>query len=142
MTALTAAELPEVHSVYLLPMGGGLDQFLASRLTQENVFQVVADPKAADALLTDRIGTTFEKQVEDLYAPPKEKAPQSGKMGEPPPVRPFMSGVARGTIFLVDRTTKRILWSTVERAKSTRAQDLDRAADHIVDDLQKAVGKK
>jgi len=139
---LAAAELPEVHSVYLLPMGSGLDQFLASRLTQQNVLQVVTDPKAADALFTDRIGAAFEKQVEDLYAPPKEEDPESGKMGaEQPPVRPFAGGAAKGTIFLVDRATKRVLWSTVERPKTNTTRDLDRAANHIVEDLKKALGR-
>ena len=42
------ASLPDVHAVYLLPMAGGLDQFLASRLASENVFRVVTDPKQAD----------------------------------------------------------------------------------------------
>jgi hypothetical protein len=57
-----AADLAGVHKVYVLPMARGLDQYLANRLTTEHVFQVVTDPKTADAVLTDRIGEGFEAQ--------------------------------------------------------------------------------
>jgi hypothetical protein len=69
-TILCGADLSTVHSVYLMPMGSGLDQFLAERLTSEHVFQVVTDPKLADAVLTDRIGKAFEENLADLTAPP------------------------------------------------------------------------
>ena len=35
--------------MYLLPMPNGLDQYLANRLTKVAFFQVVTDPKTADA---------------------------------------------------------------------------------------------
>lgn len=60
------ADLSRVQAVYLLPMGYGLDQYLANRLTAEGVFQVVADPKRADAVLTDQLGAGFERRLEDL----------------------------------------------------------------------------
>lgn len=60
------ADLSQVQAVYLLPMGYGLDQYLANRLTAEGVFQVVADPKRADAVLTDQLGAGFERRLEDL----------------------------------------------------------------------------
>src|SRR6266498_3415335 len=40
-----AADLSNVHNVYLLKMTKGLDQYLANRLTGDHVFQVVTDPK-------------------------------------------------------------------------------------------------
>ena len=49
------ADLKHVSSVYILPMSGGMDQFLANRLTTLGVFQVVTDPQRADAVITDRI---------------------------------------------------------------------------------------
>jgi hypothetical protein len=76
-TILCGADLSAVHSVYLMPMGSGLDQFLAERLTSEHVFQVVTDPKLADAVLTDRIGKAFEENLADLTAPPP--APKSAE---------------------------------------------------------------
>ncbi len=67
---LFAGELGSVRTVYLLPMGRGLDQYLANRLTNEHLFQVVTDPKAADAFFSDRIGAGFEAQVASLIPPP------------------------------------------------------------------------
>src|SRR5437867_3801980 len=65
--ALTcAADLSSVHSVYILPMARGLDQYLANRLTGEHIFQVVTDPKLADAVFTERIGEPFQAQMQNL----------------------------------------------------------------------------
>src|SRR5678809_764458 len=50
------AQVFGVKTVYLLPMAGGLDQYLALQLTSGGVLQVVTDPKKADAILTDGIG--------------------------------------------------------------------------------------
>jgi hypothetical protein len=87
--ALTAADVAAVRSVYLLPMGSGLDQFLAERLTNEHVFLVVTDPKLADAVFTDRIGSAFEEKLADLTAPPApEKAPEKQGAKEPPATQP------------------------------------------------------
>lgn len=68
------SELSQVRSVYLFPMANGLDQYLANRLTNMGIFQVVADPKKADAVFTDRLGAAFESRLDELYrepAPPK-----------------------------------------------------------------------
>lgn len=73
---LYGAELAGVRSVYVLPMSRGLDQYLANRLTNEHTFQVVTDPKLADAVFTDHIGESFQSQMEALYPPP------------PPPEKP------------------------------------------------------
>jgi hypothetical protein len=74
-TLLCAADLAGVHSVYCLPMSRGLDQYLANRLTNERVFQVVTDPKMANAVFTDRIGEAFESQMEVLLPPPPPPPP-------------------------------------------------------------------
>src|SRR5712691_9558147 len=71
--ALTGAanpQLKQVQSIYILPMGSGMDQFLANRLTKLGLFQVVADPKKADAIFTDRLGEPFENKLDELYPPP------------------------------------------------------------------------
>ena len=65
-----------VQTVYLLPMAHGLDQFVANRLTREHLFEVVADPKRADAVFTDHLGATFEAQLKDLYPPPPAAKPE------------------------------------------------------------------
>ena len=38
-------QLEKVQSIYILPMSGGMDQYLANRITQLGKMQVVADPQ-------------------------------------------------------------------------------------------------
>jgi hypothetical protein len=52
-------------------MSRGLDQYLANRLTNRRVFQVVTDSKLAEAVFTDRLGSAFEKKLADLFGKPK-----------------------------------------------------------------------
>jgi hypothetical protein len=49
---------------------------------------------------------------------------------------------ARGTIFLVDRHTGDVVWSTLEQPRSTSVTDLNVAAKHISDNLKKALKPK
>jgi len=94
-----AADLAGVHSVYLLPMARGMDQYLANRLTNEHVFLVVTDPKLADAVFTDHISEGFLSQLEDFSPAPKPPAPvkpataepQAKPADEPPPAKPANS---------------------------------------------------
>ncbi len=51
-------------------MGSGMDQYLANQLTKAGVFEVVTDPKQADAVLSDNVGEIFQKKLDDLYPPP------------------------------------------------------------------------
>src|ERR1035437_3809165 len=74
-----AADLPNVHTVYVLKMSKGLDQFLANRLTSDHVFQIVTDPKLADAVFTDQIGEGFQMKLEEIFP-----APESEKPAPPP----------------------------------------------------------
>lgn len=67
-----AAELNGTRTVYLLPMGHSLDQFIAGRLTRMHVLQVVTDPAKADTIITDRVGAALESRMKDLYPPPPE----------------------------------------------------------------------
>jgi hypothetical protein len=69
---LAAAELGAGRTVYLLPMGHSLDQFIANRLTRMHVLQVVTDPAKADIVLTDQVGATLEDKLKDLYPPPPD----------------------------------------------------------------------
>ncbi|MBV8729007.1 MAG: hypothetical protein JO336_04285 [Acidobacteriia bacterium] len=167
---LPGAELSAVHTVYLLPMGGGLDQYLANRLTSEHVFQVVTDAKLADAVFTDRIGNAFEERLVDLTAPPpKEKQAASQPAANPPAANPNTAstnqippvsalpaeavnrlsnpaanstfGHGKGTIFLVDIKTKQVLWSVYEQPKSVTSNQLDRSASEIVNRLKRELNK-
>jgi hypothetical protein len=65
-----AAEIGAGRTVYLMPMGHGLDQFVANRLTRIHVLQVVTDPSKADVIITDQVGQGFEDRLRDLLPPP------------------------------------------------------------------------
>jgi hypothetical protein len=163
---LAGADLSNVHAVYLLPMGGALDQYLAIRLTSEHVFQVVTDPKLADAVFTDRIGSAFEERLDDLYAPPPKEKPAAtpadtkapaaaNQQAAQPPVPLFADtanklsnpalnssfGHGKGTIFLVDRKSKQVIWSIYEEPKGSGSSQMDRSASEIVSRLKREMKK-
>jgi hypothetical protein len=72
---LSGADLAGVHTVYVMPMSHGLDQYLANRLSHGKVFRVVADPKLADAVFTDSLGDNFQAQLENISPTPKPPEP-------------------------------------------------------------------
>ena len=134
--------LLEVKTVYILPMGSSMDQYLADRLTRFGKMQVVADPQAADAILTDRLGEMFEKKLDELYPPKKaedededEDAPKKGQELDQPKAASF--GRGKGTYFLVDRKTRNVLWSIYERPRNGSSEELNKTAERIVNHLKK-----
>ena len=78
-----AADLAGVHTVYLLPMARGMDQYLANQLTSGHVFVVVTDPKLADAILTDHVTEGFQSQLEGFSPTPKPPEPEKKAAPEP-----------------------------------------------------------
>lgn len=143
-----------VRNVYLMPMPNGLEQFIANQLTARGLMTVVADPNLADALFTDTVGKTFEKRYLELYPPPpppkeedeekdSKKASSSSGMDVKDTKQERTGGASRGkgTIFLVDRRTKTVLWSAYVRPKSSLPNDLDRAAKTIADRIEDTVKK-
>jgi hypothetical protein len=136
----SGAGLGDVKTVYLLPMSGSLDQYLAIRLTTGSVLQVVTDPQKADAIFTDRIGSGLEETLADLFNDkPKEKSKDefgSNKPNAPPITR------GRGAIFLVDRKTRDVLWAANERPKNSSPEEIERAADRIAGKLARSLKGK
>ena len=47
-------------------MGSGMDQYLANQLTNAGIFEVVTDPKKADAILTDNVRRGIPKQTRTI----------------------------------------------------------------------------
>lgn len=129
-------------------MGSGLDQFLASELTKAGVYSVTTDPAKADALLTDSLGEGFEKKFKELYPPPeppkteKEEKKDDNLMGGGPVQRVGNSswGRGKGTVFLVDRKTRNILWSMNHQPKNSSAKVMAGYARKIVDQLKTDLG--
>ncbi len=65
-----AGDLSTAKTVYVLSMPRGMDQYLANRLANSHILQVVTDPKKADAFFTDRIGDAFQAQMDVIFPPP------------------------------------------------------------------------
>jgi hypothetical protein len=175
LTVLAAAafasvnpQLHQVKRVYILGMGSGMDQFLANQLTKEGVFEVVTDPLRADAIVTDNVGETFQKKLDDLYPPP----PKPKAQAEPAPgatldvgdnsADPKLAkkdaldgldfsggshsssmGRGKGNFFVVDRNSRTVLWSVYERPKNSTPGELTKTAGKVVKQLKDdLIGKK
>lgn len=119
-----------------MPMAGGLDQYLAERLTREGVFTVVVDPKQADAVWSERVDPGFAGALDELYPPPKPEGAKEEAEAEKPPFRRAL-GRARGNVFLVGVASRQIIWSTFLRVEDTSPKGLHRAARDIVKILKK-----
>ena len=163
---LCGAELSGVHTVYVLSMSKGLDQYLANRLTNDHLFQVVTNPKLADAFLTDRVGESLQSKLEEIFPPPapekpapaekEEKASKADKDKEPP-TNPLLTDTVnklaapgasnsfsrgKGTIFVVDAKSRQVVWSVYQLPKGSSAKQLDRTASDIVSRLKRDLKRK
>ncbi|MBI3693779.1 MAG: hypothetical protein HY238_02910, partial [Acidobacteria bacterium] len=105
--------LSSVHKVYLMPMSGGLDQYLAERLTTEGVFTVVVDPKQADAVWSERVDSGFTETMQQMYPAPKaakdaKEKKESDEQTKDQPIRRSL-GRARGNVFLVGVASRQVV---------------------------------
>ena len=133
---ILAADVSGVKTVYLMPMSGGLDQYLATRLTNGGVIQVVTDPQKADAIFTDHIGAGFEQTLQSMY---EEKKKSDGKLSADDFAKPPTGSISRGkgSLFLVDRQSRVVLWSIYAKPKSSAPDEMNILAMKIVDQLGK-----
>ena len=136
-------ELLEVKTVYLLPMTYSLDQFLAIRLTKGGILQVVTDPKLADAILSEHIGSGLEDQMKTLYGENKPAVDPADKDKDKDKTTtsfggPMAGGTrSKGAIFMVDRKTRNVIWSDYVRPKNAQPDELNHVADRIAGQLEK-----
>jgi hypothetical protein len=159
-------QLREVKRVYILAMSGGMDQYLANQLAKAGIFEVVTDPKKADAIVTDRVGEPFEKMLDDLYpapVPPKKEpdkeseATDPGASGPKSPGNDRLAGVdfgggavhvgsfgrGKGNFFVVNRASRAVVWSVYERSKNSTPGEMTKTAGRVVKHLQEDLtGKK
>jgi hypothetical protein len=95
--------------------------------------QVVADPKIAEVIMTDRLGQAFEQQLKAIRPDADKKSDDNAR-------NTFQSTRARGTIFLVDPKSRRVLWSDYQKPSSSNSDsDLNRTAEQIT---KKLLGSK
>jgi hypothetical protein len=150
LAAQPEAGLAQVQSVYFLPMSAGLDQHLANQMRKLGRFQIVSDPSLADAVFTDKVGEMLEQRLRDLEgseaAVSKDQQVRSAEAAGVPVAggagnRSSTWSRGRGTLFLVDRKSRRVLWSTFERPSFATPQELDRMATRITERLKNSYGK-
>ena len=132
-----AADLAAVKTVYLMPMSRGLDQYLAQKLSAGVRFQVVTDPLKADAFFTDRIGSNFEDSLSELLEPKStvDKKDDSTAAYTRPAMQPLSRG--KGNVFLIDRQSHAVIWSSFAPTKSTEAAELSHVAQRLAEQLTK-----
>jgi acyl-CoA synthetase (AMP-forming)/AMP-acid ligase II len=165
-------QLHEVKRVYILAMSANMDQFLANQLAKAGIFEVVTDPKKADAIITDRVGESFESKLDDLYPPPappkKEKAEETKPAADAtsdstkPEVkslrdissdklegldltggyRPSSMGRGKGNIFIVSRASRTVLWSIYQPPKNNTSGELTKTAERVVKHLKEDLTEK
>jgi len=135
--SMMAADLSSVKTIYVLRMSNSLDQFLALRLAHDQGLRVVTDPQKADAIFTDRLGGNFERQMKNLYTPPSKT---QGKLGEDDQQTAVMQPLSHvnGSVFLVDRASREVLWSLYLKPKGRSSDDMNHLAQKIVDELDKS----
>lgn len=142
-----------VNSVYILRMSGGLDQYLITELSKWNVFNITTDPQKADAIFTDTVGETFEKKYDQLYPPPKDAATIAAEQeAKENPANQGLAGAiatpqqrlgtsswgrGRGSIFLVDRKSRLVLWSTSRLTEGSASKQMVEQAQKVVERLRK-----
>jgi hypothetical protein len=144
-------QLKQVNTVYILAMTGGMDQFLANQITASGVFQVVTDPKNADAIITDRLGESFESKLKELYPPPAPPTPAPAPPADDDKKadgkknaldlgagaqRVNAGGRGKGNLFIVDRKSRNVLWSVFEPPKDTTPGELSKTAEKVVKRLK------
>ena len=141
-----AASLGDIKTVYLLPMSSGLDQYLAVQLTTGSVLQVVTDPQKADAIFTDHLGESLEQTLAELYGDKAKSGDSAADKAKDPNqsfVRSGMQGQrGRGTIFLVDRKNRDVVWSNYERPKDLTPEGLKHTSEQVASKLARAIKGK
>ncbi len=148
------AGLADVKAVYFLPMAQGMDQYLANHLVKAGFYQVVTDPKRADAVFTDQVGEALEAQLKELYPEPGAGGEKKGEGAKDQPAtaasgditayagakpRSTSFGRGRGNLFLVDVKSRTVLWSIHARPKQTTPSHLDATAARVVKALDQAL---
>ena len=142
--------------VYFWPMSYGFDHYLAEQAAAEGLFGVVVDPKLAQAVMTERIDARFVKAMDELFPLPEDEAEKKareeaekkeaetegstaiagdGYLPERPPNQSV--GQSRGTLFLVDVVSRRVLWSTYLKEFDPSPDMLHKQAGNVVEKFKK-----
>ena len=98
--------------------------------------QVVTDPLKADVVLTDRIGAAFEEHLNAIYGEKRKPDPKDSMTSAPQPMDIAISH-GRGLIFMVDRRTREVVWSTFIKPKDASPDAMNHVALEIAAKLDR-----
>jgi len=143
---LGQAQLRDAQPVYFWPMQHAFDQYLAEAVHGADALTVTVDPKLAGAIMTERIDAPFLQAMEELF--PSEKQAEATEENDQsiegdfamqrtknrPQARP------RGTLFLVDVKTRRVIWSTYLGELEQDSKDLHKEALRVVEEIAARLG--
>ncbi len=100
--ALVAQDAPQgsldaIKTIYVMPMSHRLEHFLTDELVKWGRFHVTLNRRQADALLSD----TTEVDIKELMTTDAKVRKTAAR--------------TRGTAFLIDLKTERVLWSAAKK---------------------------
>jgi hypothetical protein len=95
--ASTSSGLNGVRTIYVIPMKDRLEHFLTNELVKWGHFEVTINPRQADVLLSD----TTEVDIKNLMTVDAKIRKTTAR--------------TRGTAFLIDLKTERVLWSAARK---------------------------
>ncbi|MCI0417752.1 MAG: hypothetical protein L0387_33260 [Acidobacteria bacterium] len=120
--------LDAAKAIYVIPMKDRLEHFLTNELVKWGRFEVTLNPRQADALLSD----TTEVDIKQLMTPDAKIRKTSAR--------------TRGTAFLIDLKTERVLWSAAKKPSESFFLGGDKStrelAEEIIDQLRKDMHPK
>ena len=93
----SSSNLYGVRTIYVIPMKDRLEHFLTNELVKWGHFEVTLNPRQADALLSD----TTEVDIKKLMTVDAKIRKTTAR--------------TRGTAFLIDLKTERVLWSVAKK---------------------------
>jgi hypothetical protein len=119
--------LDNVKTIYVMPTKERMEHFLANEIVRWGHFEVTINPRQADALLSD----TTEVNMRELLANPTKVRRTSTR--------------TRGTAFLIDMKTEKVLWSAAKNSADSFFLGGDKSsmelAHEIVGQLMKDMKK-
>lgn len=125
---LPSGGLESFRSIYVVPMKDRLEHFLTNELVRWGHFEVTLNPRQADALLSD----TTEVDIKQLMTPDVKIRKTAAR--------------TRGTAFLIDLKTERVVWSVAKKPSESLflggAKSTHELAEEIVGQLRKDIQMK
>ena len=123
--ASSSGGLNSVRTIYVIPMKDRLEHFLTNELVKWGHFEVTINPRQADALLSD----TTEVDIKTLMTADAKIRKTTAR--------------TRGTAFLIDLKTERVLWSAAKKPSESfffgGVKSIRELAEEIVNQLRKDV---